>query len=83
MAEGRKWKHISTGERELTWEEFGEICRKEKEEAEAGLRCKGCWDHGYQMSWTEDQGFPVLDKYVPCSVCGRFTCTSDGKDLPK
>jgi hypothetical protein len=30
----------------ITWEEIGEISLKEKQEAEAGLRCKGCLDHG-------------------------------------
>jgi hypothetical protein len=43
----------------ITWEEIGEISLKEKQEAEAGLRCKGCWDHGYNLSWVDEGGFPV------------------------
>lgn len=33
---------MSSGNGKITWEEIGEISLKEKQEAEAGLRCKGC-----------------------------------------
>jgi hypothetical protein len=66
----------------ITWEELRETSRKEKQEAEAGLRCRGCWDHGYDLSWTDYQGFPVVSHYVPCSVCGRFLVTPNGDPLP-
>ncbi len=73
---------MSSGNGKIMWEEIGEISLKEKQEAEAGLRCKVCWDHGYNLSWVDEGGFPVFDGYVPCSVCGRFVVTPNGDPLP-